>query len=180
MILLTLDEPWYRATLATAMRLHTNKAFRFDGPHWKYVDRIAHRLVGRFPDATRPQIEAALLHDVLADKCCQPEQLRGLGISDAAARVIRFVTPMLPRTPFIVLAGLVAHSGDVDASRVMLAIALDAEDGGGPPQDPETEAAAEAYADELRAVFGELNPSDDPRAYSRHVILQGALEEAAA
>ena len=90
--MITFREPWYMHTLAIAMRLHMGQVDRSGAPYWKHLQSGAFRLADRFPDATRDQIEAALLHDVLEDTRTEANQLRGHGVRPRVVEIVQAVT----------------------------------------------------------------------------------------
>ena len=117
------NQGWYLATFAVAMRVHRGHQGTRKEPHWSFLQRCAQTLVRQFPDATRAQVQAVLLHEVLADALIPANQLRGHGIDDDTRRILHAITPPDRTQPFKHVQ-TVADSEDVDAMRVMLAVNL--------------------------------------------------------
>ncbi|GAA4250787.1 HD domain-containing protein [Azospirillum formosense] len=70
---------WHRKTLELAKALHAGQVDKA-APYWLHLGRVAQRLVKRFPDATKAQVQAALLHDAIENAGVTPDQLRELAI----------------------------------------------------------------------------------------------------
>lgn len=66
---------------------------RIGRPWYQHFERVALRLIFRYPEAGRDQIEAALLHDVLMAGGKGKSHLRELGLSERAIRIIEITTP---------------------------------------------------------------------------------------
>ncbi len=123
-----LDQPWYAATLGTAMRLHVNQTREvrnndstIQEPQWCFLDRCARRLIREFPDATRPQVEATLLHDFMRHPGRQLRELRSLGISPEASRIVGDVSYGWDR-PLMEVARAAIGQQNQDALRVLFAV----------------------------------------------------------
>ncbi len=86
-------ETWYRALVAAVDQQQAGVTDRIGRPWAQHFERVALRTIFRNPAATRAQIEAALLHDAFMDRGGGPAMLRALGVSDAAAEIIRITTP---------------------------------------------------------------------------------------
>ncbi len=71
---------WYRSTLNLAKRLHGGQVDRGGRPYWRHLENVARALVERWPDATKSEIQAALLHDALEDTSATAADLRTQGI----------------------------------------------------------------------------------------------------
>lgn len=120
---------WYRETLALAQRLHSGQVDKAGAPYWTHLERVARRLVERFPDATKAQVQAALLHDAIEDAGMTPESLRALGVEEEAIAAIQLVSRNLnPEGSYLEWVGRIAASGNVTAIRVKLADNLDNSD----------------------------------------------------
>ena len=113
-------EGWYGATLAIAMRLHLGQVDKAGRPYWLHLQSTAHKLVERWPDATRDQVEAALLHDVLEDTRKQAHHLRAEGVRPRVVQIVQALTRD-PAVPYLDWIGSIAEAGDVDVLRVKLA-----------------------------------------------------------
>ncbi|MBP2232525.1 (p)ppGpp synthase/HD superfamily hydrolase [Azospirillum agricola] len=120
---------WYRETLALAQRLHDGQTDKAGEPYWRHLERVAQRLVERFPDATKAQVQAALLHDAIEDAGVSAEDLRAAGIEEEAIVAIQLVSRNLgPAGSYLEWIGRIAASGNVTAIRVKLADNLDNSD----------------------------------------------------
>lgn len=120
---------WFRDTLAFAKTLHHGQVDKAGAPFWMHLERVAHRLMERFPDATKAQIQAALLHDAIEDAGVTADDLRGAGIEEEAIAAIQLVSRNLnPDGSYLDWIGRIAASGNVTAIRVKLADNLDNSD----------------------------------------------------
>lgn len=120
---------WFRDTLAFAKTLHHGQVDKAGAPYWMHLERVAHRLMERFPDATKAQIQAALLHDAIEDAGVTADDLRGAGIEEEAIAAIQLVSRNLnPDGTYLDWIGRIAASGNVTAIRVKLADNLDNSD----------------------------------------------------
>jgi (p)ppGpp synthase/HD superfamily hydrolase len=124
------------------MELHNGQADGVGNLYWRHCLRTAGFLVGRWPDATPAEIEAAYLHDVLEDTGATPEGLLEAGVSEEAVTIIRLVTRGGPHAALGV--GLhyldwirgIARAGNVKAIRVKIADNMDNSDPARLPQPP--------------------------------------------
>ncbi len=114
------SEGWYGAALAIAMRLHKGQVDKAGRPYWLHLQSTSHKLVERWPDATRDQVEAALLHDVLEDTKKQPHHLRAEGVRPRVVQIVQALTRD-PALPYLDWIRALAAAGDVDMLRVKLA-----------------------------------------------------------
>lgn len=120
---------WFQETLEFAKTLHHGQVDKAGVPYWMHLERVAHRLVERFPDATKAQIQAALLHDAIEDAGMTADDLRGAGIEEEAIAAIQLVSRNLdPDGTYLDWIGRIAASGNVTAIRVKLADNLDNSD----------------------------------------------------
>ena len=120
------NEDWYRTAYAAACQRHPDDLDQLGSPQHLHFERVALRLLRLFPEATRGQVEAALLHDALEPGAGPPVDLAGLGVTDEAIRIIERITlPADGRTYLQYIADLAA-SGDIAAVQVKLADNLDA------------------------------------------------------
>lgn len=87
------NAPWYREIVAAVEVQQAGIVDRLGRPWAEHFQRVAMRLVFRSPTATRAQIEAALLHDVLMDRGGGTEILDRLAIGAEAREMIRVTTP---------------------------------------------------------------------------------------
>lgn len=93
------------------------------------MERVARRLAERFPDATKAQLQAALLHDAIEDAGVTAEELRAAGIEDEAISAIQLVSRNLdPAGTYLNWIERIAVSGNVTAIRVKLTDNLDNSD----------------------------------------------------
>ncbi|MBY6264021.1 HD domain-containing protein [Azospirillum sp. 412522] len=123
------DEVWFRETLEFARALHHGQVDKAGAPYWLHLERVARRLAERFPDATKAQLQAALLHDAIEDAGATADDLRDAGIEEEAIAAIRLVSRNLdPDGTYLEWIGRIAASGNVTAIRVKLADNLDNSD----------------------------------------------------
>ena len=87
------DAPWYRAIVRAVEEQQAGVTDWLGRPWAQHFERVALRLIFRNPQATRAQIEAALLHDVLMARGGGEAMLDQLGISEDARAMIRITTP---------------------------------------------------------------------------------------
>ncbi|PWC51609.1 hypothetical protein TSA6c_13740 [Azospirillum sp. TSA6c] len=112
-----------------AKTLHQGQLDKAGAPYWKHLERVAHRLIERFPDATKAQLQAALLHDAIEDAGVTADDLRAAGVEEEAITAIRLVSRNLdPEGSYLDWIGRIAASGNVTAIRVKLADNLDNSD----------------------------------------------------
>lgn len=120
---------WYRETLELAKALHSGQVDKAGAPYWTHLERVARRLVERFPNATKGQVQAALLHDSIEDAGLTAEDLRALGIEEEAIGIIQLVSRNLnPEGSYLEWIERIAASGNIGAMRVKLADNLDNSD----------------------------------------------------
>ncbi|MBK1838880.1 HD domain-containing protein [Azospirillum sp. YIM B02556] len=123
------DSVWFRETLEFAKTLHHGQVDKAGAPYWLHLERVARRLAERFPDATKAQLQAALLHDAIEDAGATADDLRRAGIEEEAIAAIRLVSRNLdPDGTYLEWIGRIAASGNVTAIRVKLADNLDNSD----------------------------------------------------
>lgn len=123
------DAAWFRETLDYAKALHNGQVDKGGAPYWMHVERVARRLVERFPDATKAQVQAALLHDAIEDAGVTAVDLRTAGIDEEAISAIQLVSRNLdPAGTYLDWIERIAASGNVTALRVKLADNLDNSD----------------------------------------------------
>jgi (p)ppGpp synthase/HD superfamily hydrolase len=87
------DALWYREIVAAVEAQQAGVVDRLGRPWAEHFQRVAMRLIFRSPTATRAQIEAALLHDVLMDRGGGTEILDRLAVGADARQMIRVTTP---------------------------------------------------------------------------------------
>jgi len=104
---------------ALAGRLHDGQTDKAGHPYIQHLERVAQRLVLRWPDASRDEIEAAWLHDSLEDTEATEELLLDAGVSAETIRIVRAVTRPegLEYLPWI---ASLANAGDISILRVKL------------------------------------------------------------
>lgn len=106
------------------MTLHAGQVDKAGAPYWHHLDRVARRLVERFPDATRAQVHAALLHDALEDTPVTPAGLAAFGVPPDVIRTVQLVSrrgALDPALSYLAWIRAIADTGSVDAIRVKLA-----------------------------------------------------------
>lgn len=87
------DAAWYRAILAAVATQQAGLTDYVGRPWAQHFERVALRTLFRNPAATRPQIEAALLHDVFMDRGGNQPMLDALAIGPKAIEIIELTTP---------------------------------------------------------------------------------------
>jgi len=119
------DQPWYLAAMTFVRTRHNGRVDALGAPYYQHFERVAHRLMRLYPQATRGQIEAALLHDML-EPDGQPEALDALHLDPEAVRILGRITLPTDGRSYLQYAADLAASGDVAAIQVKLADNLDA------------------------------------------------------
>ena len=120
---------WFRKTLEFAKALHHGQVDKAGAPYWMHLERVAHRLVERFPDATKAQVQAALLHDAIEDADVTAEDLRAAGVEEEAISAVQLVSRNLDRAgSYLDWIERIASSGNITAIRVKIADNLDNSD----------------------------------------------------
>jgi (p)ppGpp synthase/HD superfamily hydrolase len=120
------EEDWYKSALELVRRRHKNQLDPLGWSFSMHFERVANRLIRLFPDATRAQVEAALLHDALQPGNCSTNELREKGITEHAIEIIETITlPTDGRSYLEYVADLVA-TANLAAIQVKLADNLDA------------------------------------------------------
>jgi hypothetical protein len=121
------DEPWYRGTLALARRLHASQVDKGGRSKADHVERVARRLVTMFLDATKAQVQAALLYHVLEDTDASLLHLLNAEIQPAVLRIVERLTRD-EWASYLDYIQSIAASDDISAIRVKLADNLDNSD----------------------------------------------------
>ena len=80
------------SALSIAIGLHGSQKDLAGRPYWQHCQRVARYLIGRWPDASLEQVQAAYLHDVLEDTAATPGSLLDAGVSYGAIQIIEWVT----------------------------------------------------------------------------------------
>ena len=86
-------DPWYQAILAAVGRQQAGITDYVGRPWAQHFERVALRVMFRNPQASRSQIEAALLHDAFMDRGGSQPMLEALHIGPAAIEIIELTTP---------------------------------------------------------------------------------------
>ena len=86
-------DPWYARLLLAVAEQQAGVSDYVGRPWAQHFERVALRVLFRNPRATRPQLEAALLHDAYMDRGGGQAMLDGLGIGPDAAGMIALTTP---------------------------------------------------------------------------------------
>jgi hypothetical protein len=87
------NAPWYHAILEAVAAQQAGITDRIGRPWAQHFERVALRLIFRNPQASRAQIEAALLHDAMMDRGGGRPMLDSLGVSAEAIAIIAVTTP---------------------------------------------------------------------------------------
>lgn len=86
-------DSWYLKILTAVEQQQAGITDRIGRPWAQHFERVALRLIFRNPNASRAQIEAALLHDAFMARGGGVEMLDAIGISEAAKQIIEVTTP---------------------------------------------------------------------------------------
>lgn len=86
-------EPWYLSILAAVAEQQAGITDYVGRPWAQHFERVALRAIFRNPNATRPQLEAALLHDAFMDRGGNQPMLDALAIAPEAIEIIEITTP---------------------------------------------------------------------------------------
>jgi len=105
--------------IALASRLHAGQTDKAGHPYVGHLARVAARLVARWPDATRDELEAAWLHDSLEDTEATEASLLAAGVSAETIRIVQAVTRPHGSDYLAWIADLAA-AGDISVLRVKL------------------------------------------------------------
>ena len=131
------DSPWYRAALSFARDAHAGQVDRAGKPYIEHAERVARILVRRWPDATKAQVQAALLHDSIEDCGLTAADLLAAGFEPEAVGIIAQMTHEKTE-PYANYIDRIAQSGNIGAIRCKLA---DNEDNSSPARaHPDREA----------------------------------------
>ena len=155
------DQDWYRTARDSVRQRHVGKVDKLGAPYHDHFERVAQRLLRLFPNASRAQVEAALLHDALEPGESDAEALARLGVSPEGIAIVQRIS--LPRDDrsYLQYAADLAASGDVAAIEVKLADNLDA------TEFYSTRATAEA----LKMITDQYDPS-------RRILQEGLIRAA--
>ena len=119
-------EPWYEATLGLVKQRHGGKQDKVGRPYYQHFERVTDRLLRSVPDATRAQVQAALLHDALEPGEMSVADLWRVGIDDEVIGLIQAITlPTDDRSYMQYIADL-AGTRNIAAIQVKLADNADA------------------------------------------------------
>jgi (p)ppGpp synthase/HD superfamily hydrolase len=106
--------------IALAAQLHAGQTDKAGQPYVGHLARVAARLVQRWPDATRDEIEAAWLHDCLEDTEATEASLLAAGVSPRTIEIVRAVTRP-EGSDYLAWIAVLAARQDVSVLRVKLA-----------------------------------------------------------
>ena len=76
-----MKQPMIANTVTVMCAAHYGQVDMAGMPYQEHPERVLHRMLARWPDATVDEQHAALLHDVLADTSITEADLRRLGYS---------------------------------------------------------------------------------------------------
>jgi len=124
---------WYRSIHEVAAVAHMHQVDKGGEPYVRYLGRVVDRLLCRWPDATKSQVQVALLHDIIEDGQIGGTKLASVA-DDHVMVTVHLVTN--PKTmSYLDYIKTIADSGNLDAIRVKLA---DNEDNSNPsPAHPQ-------------------------------------------
>jgi (p)ppGpp synthase/HD superfamily hydrolase len=120
------NEEWFRRARDEVRVRHTGKTDKLGAPYHEHFERVADRLLRLFPAATRPQVEAALLHDALEPGGTTEANLEAIGVTPEALRILRHITLPTDGRSYLQYIADLAATGDREAIEVKLADNLDA------------------------------------------------------
>ena len=122
------EEEWFRRTVDLAAVAHAGQVDGCGEPYIDHLTRTVGHLIRLVPDATREEIEAALVHDIFEDTAATEAELLVGGVTPDAIAIARQVTKPADVTGFQAyrawIAGL-AQRGTDSAIRVKLADSAD-------------------------------------------------------
>jgi (p)ppGpp synthase/HD superfamily hydrolase len=127
------DSTCYLRAHELAAQIHEGQTDKAGRPYIERCERVARNLMRRWPEASKDEIQAALLHDVIEDGTDPAliETASQLGISDRAMEIVRRLTRDGSLSYFDWIEQI-ARSGDEGAIRVKLA---DLEDNSDPARE---------------------------------------------
>jgi (p)ppGpp synthase/HD superfamily hydrolase len=126
--MVTKTEDWYVRTLDLVKQRHGGKLDRMGRPYHQHFERVADHLLQDVPEASRAQVQAALLHDAFEPGELQvsADELRHDGIDEDAVRIIERITLPTDGRSYLQYIADLATSRDVAAIQVKLADNADA------------------------------------------------------
>lgn len=107
--------------LALAVRLHDGQMDAAGRPKTAHIRRVAVRLVEMFPDATRDEVIAALLHDAIEDCGVSAAYLMERGAPLTAVRIVLALTHDKANVPYRNYIYGIAVAANLSVIRVKLA-----------------------------------------------------------
>jgi (p)ppGpp synthase/HD superfamily hydrolase len=146
------DQNWFRAAMALVRSRHGDRVDALGAPYYQHFERVALRLMRLFPQATRGQIEAALLHDAL-EPAGEPVDLAALDLDAEAIRIIQRITLPLDGRSYLQYAADLAATGDLAAIQVKLADNLDATEFYSTRADPSAQQMVLSQYDPTRRIL---------------------------
>lgn len=126
--MITKTEGWYIQTLGIVKLRHEGTQDRMGRPYYQHFERVADLLLQSAPEASRAQVQAALLHDAFEPGRLQvsADELRRAGIDDEAVQIIQRITLPTDGRSYLEYIADLAASGDIAAIQVKLADNADA------------------------------------------------------
>ena len=112
-----MKQPMIANTVTVMCAAHYGQVDMAGMPYQEHPERVLHRMLARWPDATVDEQHAALLHDVLADTSITEADLRRLGYSEVVVSTVVAVTRDR-NWPYHAWVQVIADSGVVSAIRV--------------------------------------------------------------
>ncbi len=119
-------EDWYCRARDEMRVRHAGKTDKLGAPYHAHFERVADRLLRLFPAASRPQVEAALLHDALEPGGTTIAALEAIGVTPEALRILRHITLPTDGRSYLQYISDLGETGDREAIEVKLADNLDA------------------------------------------------------
>ena len=86
------DEEWFGRVVDAAAKAHADQVDGCGEPYIDHLKRTAAHLVRLFPEASREEIEAAILHDIFEDTDATDEEVLAAGVTPGAVAIARELT----------------------------------------------------------------------------------------
>ncbi len=115
------SELWFKETVALATRAHAGQVDKTGELYIGHLTRTAAHLVRLFPGATRAEIKAAILHDVLEDTSTTESDLAAAGIEPEVVGMVRDLTRPAGATDYKDWIRWLTNNASTGALRVKLA-----------------------------------------------------------
>jgi len=118
-------QDWYRNLLKVVEETHRGETDKLGNAQSEHFERVTLRLLRLFPQATRGQVEASMLHDALEPG--RPAiDLEAAGVTEEAVRILKLITLPTDGRTYLQYMEDLGDTNDVAAIQVKLADNLDA------------------------------------------------------